>query len=296
MSAAESDGITETVEDLIRVGLLLGVRLAERRARTREAQLHQAARQSLDAAERERARQLQQRASALASLEGVNSPAWWDHASATDIRDAWTVAREYQSEEPRAARAVWTITDQLNDRYGLDLADVDPAALGQHPQLPEHATLTHDELRDYDRLLRRQAATLQAELGTAPDDRRAELNARLADIAELRELIDQELGDAAHTATDRHQEARELADAQLAAGGANVGEHFTYDTAERRRQLADRLETLGATPEAVEAVVLTDTAQAEPPTLATSAASSRPAANTSRPRRTLQQQRRRGRN
>jgi len=72
MSGQESDGINEAIEDLLRVGLLLGARLAERRVRDRERRLRDAARHSLDAARGERDRQRHDRDRALAAIEGVS--------------------------------------------------------------------------------------------------------------------------------------------------------------------------------------------------------------------------------
>ena len=53
----EPDGIAESIEDLLRSGLLLGTRLAERRVRAREQALRDAARDSLEHARAERDRQ-----------------------------------------------------------------------------------------------------------------------------------------------------------------------------------------------------------------------------------------------
>ena len=299
MTVHESDGIAEALEDLLRIGVLLGTRLAERRIREREAQLREAAHHSLEEAQHERQRQLQQRSRALASIEGVYSAHWWDHASAQDIRQAWTAAREYQAEQPRAARAVWTIADELRDRYGLDVREIDPEALGMQPQLPAHATLSAQELREYDRRLRRDAAELQTERGTADPDRHVKLDQQLQEIGALRELIAHELADreqATKPEQDERRDARELQDALLIArrdGEPAVG---SYDSAQRREQLAERLQALGATAGTVEAVVLADIGQAQPPDMATAQASTpQSKAATPRPRRTLQQQRRRNR-
>ena len=300
MSVHDSDSMTETVEDLLRSGVLLGTRLAERRIRNREMQLRDAAHHSLQAAEQERERQLHQRSHALASLEGVHSDNWWDHASANDIRQAWVAAREYQAQEPRAARAVWRIADELQDRYGIDVRRLDPAALGEQPQLPAHTTLSAQELHDYDRRLRRQTAELQTERGTADPDHQLKLDQQLNDISELRELIARELGDREHPTNhepDRRRDARELADARIIAGPGDDPAAAPYDSPERREQLAERLKHLGASDGTVEAVILADTGQAQPADMATGQASRslQGDAGNPRPRRTLHNQRRRNR-
>src|SRR4051794_9835920 len=120
----EPDAIAESVEDLLRAGMLLGTRLAERHARAREQALRDAARRSLDDARAERDHQRAERELALSQLERVSSRTWWEHASAEDIRQAWTAARTYQHEDARAARGVWRIADEVKDRYGLNAFDI----------------------------------------------------------------------------------------------------------------------------------------------------------------------------
>jgi hypothetical protein len=172
VSVHESDGIAETLEDLVRVSVLLATHLAEHRAREREAQLRDAARDSLEQAQRERQRQLQQRSRALASIQSATKP-------------------------------------------------------------------------------------------------------------------DQDA---------RRRDARELQDALLTAARGSEPAVGSYDSAERRQQLAERLQALGATASTVEAVVLADIGQAQPPDIATAQAGTPPSqAATPRPWRTLQQQRRRNR-
>ena len=101
-SERESDGIGELAEDLLRIAILIGTRLAQRHAQQRAQRLEQAARQSEQAREREERIQALERDAALASLSGVRWQSWWDHADVDDIRQAWTTAREWQgSGSPR---------------------------------------------------------------------------------------------------------------------------------------------------------------------------------------------------
>jgi hypothetical protein len=65
------------------------------------------------------------------------------------------------------------IADQLRDRYGLDVREIDPAALGKQPQLAQHATLSDEELRDYDRWLRCDRAELATVRATAGPEQQA---------------------------------------------------------------------------------------------------------------------------
>ena len=170
----EPDGIAESIEDLLRTGLLLGARLAERRVRVREQALRDAARDSLEHARAERDRQRLERQQTLAQLEGVFSGSWWEHASAEDIRHAWTIARSYQHEDARAARGVWQIADELNARYGLDAFEIDPAALGTRTELEQRTSLTDEELARYDRELARLRAQLSTDEAVSQDGVAAE--------------------------------------------------------------------------------------------------------------------------
>lgn len=276
----ESDGIAEAIDELLRAGVLLGTRLAERRTRAREQALREAAARSLDDARAEQERQHAARQQAMAQLEGVFSGAWWDRASAEDIRGAWTTARSYQHEDARAARGVWTITHELRARHGLDAFEVDPAALGTRAELERRTPLTSQELDRYARHLGRLRGQLEtnprlAEHGPAGED----LNARRAEIDELRDLVAEERTRLAEETTDpetaeqrRRREQDELERDLTLAGGA--GEDLGapgYDTRQRRVVLAQRLTALDVDPEAVRATVLADAANAHPPEMATAA-------------------------
>ena len=156
--------------------------------RAREQALRDAARDSLDRAQAERDRQRAERQQQLGQLQGVFSDTWWQHASAQDIRRAWTIARSYQHEDAHAARGVWQIADQLQARYGLDPFEIDPAALGTRTELEPRTPLTDEELSRYDRQLARLRAQLDAD-ERVPHDGLAEqhLQARRAEIDEIRE-------------------------------------------------------------------------------------------------------------
>ena len=288
----EPDGIAESVEDLLRSGLLLGTRLAERRLRAREHALQDAARDSLDRAQTERDRQRLERQRVLAQLEGVFSGSWWEHASAEDIRRAWTIARSYQHEDAHAARGVWHIADELQARYGLDPFEIDPSALGTRTELEQRTPFTDEELARYDRELARLRAQLDAD-EHVPHDGLAEqhLRARRAEIDEIRDLMAAERGRTIPEGPEqrRARELHELGDVALAISAPEELAAPRYDTRERRALLAERLATLEVDAEAVRAAVLADAANAQPPEMA--AASEPPPA----PRARVSSQARRGR-
>ena len=70
-SERESDGIGELTEDLLRIAILMGTRLAQRHAQQRANRLEQATRQSEQARAREERIQALERDAALSSLSGV---------------------------------------------------------------------------------------------------------------------------------------------------------------------------------------------------------------------------------
>ena len=287
----ESDGMGEAIEDLLRGGMLLGARLAERHARAREQALREAARRSLEDARGERDRQRAERAAACSQLERVFSPSWWEHASAEDIRQAWTVARSYQEDDARAAKAVWRMADEVRDRYGLDAFEVDPATFGTRTELERRTPVTDEELARYDRELARLRGVLDAaDPGVQDAFRHEELQQRRAEIDELRALIVEERAHPGETPEQRHaRELREVGDVAVVAGVGEHGQAFGYDTRERRTLLAERLAALDVDAEAARAIVLADAANAQPPEMA---AASEPR---STPRARVSTQARRGR-
>ena len=269
----ESDGIGEAIEDLSRVGLLLGTRLAERLARAREHALRDAARRGLEQARTERERQRTERQAALARLQAVFSPTWWEHASAENIRQAWTTARAYQHEDPRAATAVWRMADEVRDRYGLDPFEVDPAAFGTRVELEPRTPVTEAELADYDRQLARLRGLLDpADPGAQDPERHQQLQEQRAEIDELRGLIAEERShDRESPAQRRARELREVGDVALTVGARDERTAPGYDTRERRALLAERLAALDVEAETARAIVLADAANAHPPEMAVAA-------------------------
>lgn len=292
----EPDGIAESIEELLRTGLLLGSQLAQRRIRAREQALRDAARDSLDHARAECDHQRLERQQALAQLEGVFGSSWWNHASADDIRRAWTIARSYEHEDPRGARGVWQIADELRDRYGLDPFEIDPAALGTRTELEHRTPLSDEELARYDRDLARLRAQLATDQAVLPDGVAQDpLRQREAEIDEIRDLIAEERARTTsapgHETAEqrRRRETRELGDVALAGAGGESLAAPGYDTRERRALLAERLAALDIDAEAVHAAALADAANAQPPEMA-AGAEPQPA-----PRARVSSQARRGR-
>jgi hypothetical protein len=282
----ESDGVGEVVEDHFRTMMLIAVRVAQHRTQARAEAMRQAAAESTAAAAREQARQQAQMRAASQSMERVNSSVWWDHADAQDIGEAWSTAQQYRGETPWAERAHHQMADEIKDRYGLDVHDVDVSSFGQQTGLPERTAIRDEELRAYDR----QLVQLRAEYTSVLDGPSAErAQARISGIDEARDAIREELAihpDPALDPTGSRQaleERRELAQTVTITGGSDEA---GYDTPLRRQKLVDELQELTADRDVVDAVALADVTQAKPATGAVSASSSasRPPARAARPK------------
>ncbi len=289
----ESDGIAELGEDALRAAILIGTRLAQRRQQQRANRLHQAAAQSHEARERELRIQAMERQRAIAGLAGVRSQAWWAHADAHDIRTAWTTARDWQAEDPRAQQAVYRIADELHARWGLDVRQTDPSAFGEQPALPAQTTLTAEELAAYDQHLQHELENVNEQrvqlAGENPEQRKpsdqqtlAQLDERAGELGELRDLIAEDLAERQQAegtlqpsgADQRRSEQRELASAELRTGspafgsmaavGTAVAAEVLYDSQQRREHLRERLQQAGLPDQAVQARVLSDAGQGLP--------------------------------
>jgi len=230
--ADEPDGINEVFQTSTRIALTAGGLVAERIIREREHQYREA-----QAASEQQAREVYrrldaQRKVAVAALRPMNQRGWWDRASAEEIGTMWQTANAWSREpheHPAAVCEVERMRDELRRRYAIDAdsLDAEPAAV-------------------QDALERRERA-----LGLA-EQAREQARADEAVAAPL-------LVSAAHA--NREQEARIRAGVD---GSDERQADVLYDSAERRRQLAAELEGV-ADQEAIQARVIADTNQAQPP-------------------------------
>ena len=319
----ESDGIGELAEDLLRIAILIGTRLAQRHAQQRAHRLEQAARQSEQAREREERIQALERDAALGVAVRcavgvvVGSRRCRRHPPSVDDGAGMAGAG---SPRGRGRSTGWPTS--CTRRYGLDVRETDPSILGQQPQLPEYTTLTAEELAVYDQRLHEQIERLAEQhaqlagedaLDPAAQERLAQVQQQTGELTELRDLIAEDLADrrqqepqqARQDASDR-QERRELVDAELVTGSPAAGippavaavdaAADAYDTHERREQLRERLQNAGVSDQAVDARVVADTGQGLPAAEAVArrgpSARARPAGRNPKGRAPAQQRRR----
>ncbi|BCW86506.1 coiled-coil domain-containing protein [Paenarthrobacter ureafaciens] len=231
---SESDGIDEAFEGITRVGMTVAGRVGEQLSRAREQTLRRA-----QAAEEQQARELQarfdaERAAARAQLAPALNEQWWDTATGRDIERVHETATAWKDHDPAARDAAQTIRDQVQKRYGLDVNSLGAdeasvtAALAKAERDREQADKERGTARDENT----QAAGLLAEAEREDRDRQQDV-------------------------TEENQHPEALRDEAS----------IKYDSAERRQELAARLEGI-ADKEAVQARLSADQDQGTPPSSA----------------------------
>jgi hypothetical protein len=279
---SESDGIEEAVRGSIRgavnmaisIGGYAGQQAAERIAqRNREQQ-----RASEQAAREMQARYDAERAAARSQVAVVNRPEWWDRATPEQIGKVWETVETWRSQDPAwAQQASETIATEVSSRYEVDVRDL---VARQQAERTEQLRQAAQQRSEYERakdwarehepsLYARHEADFMA-AGTAADGEK--LRARLVETwqertaarADVDPAVDQERAaarvDEAAAAAVMVEPLQSEADRVDAEQEAEV----LYDSAERRQQLADRLEKAGIDPDAREARLISDASQAVP--------------------------------
>lgn len=169
-----------------------------------------------------------ERAAARSSVVGVEGERWWARATPEKIAQVWQTTQAWRDLDPDLARVGDEVVEQVQARYGIDLRDARP---------------------DLD-VLRQALAEQSADQERAASQRRAAGRDDVEAVVLLAEA-----------------EAAESEGDPDGAVAAEQGSEAAYDSVERREALAARLEG-GVEPDAVQARVLADTAQAKPPSAA----------------------------
>lgn len=262
--AEENDGIADALDGQLRVALTvaaqLGARFArirEELARTRQAQTEQQNREL-------QARFDAERAAARAELAPVYERSWWDSASVEQIAGVHETSTAWRGIDPEADRAGERIAEEVRDRYGLDVQnlDADPAAVRE-------ALARAERTRSEAAASRGESAVDVAEAGaflTAAEtlDRVAEERQRQADerdaqTAETDGPLDL---DQLRAEAENDTEVSDGLRGDANANRADAAEAF--DSAERREQFASSLEGK-ANREVIDARMTTSADQARHP-------------------------------
>ncbi len=243
---SESDGMEETFEGQLRVGLLIAGRVAEEVARLREQVAREAEARSLQSAREQQERVAADRAMARAALGPVVRDSWWDRARPQDVAAAWQTVRTWEAVEPDARRAADTIRRQVRDRYRIDVDGLGDGSSGSGAaQIPA----LEPALR---RVLEERVEAAEAGPESSAQRVRDDQERAVAVLLASESAEDRVLGDGA--AVRAHAIA-----AVTAAGPA-------YDSHQRREAMAEDL-TRTVDPqyaEAIEARLVADKASAGP--------------------------------
>lgn len=246
----EGDGVEEVFDGQARVLLTAAGRAGETFARMREEVLRGAQATSEQQARELASRFEAERQTARAEYGNVYRNEWWDTATPDQIGHTYQTATAWQQEDREAARAVQDMRDQFQSRYGVDGAQLDPAAV-------QTAIARADRDRADAEAQRRQASAEEAEAIRLFSEADRADNAAEAARADARQVNDPEDRADAFARTESHQAH---ADATRTEGQSQ------YDSAERRAATAHQLETQGVSRQAIDARMRADVSQSQPAT------------------------------
>lgn len=144
MTEQQPDTVFQETQNEFRTSLMIGMQIAERMNRQREARMRRTQQRVEDArqaAEREQTQQARaaeaaerrreatelrkaeaQLGLAQLSVKNVHDSKWWNTASHHDVADAWQSAH-HDLDDPALSRARERIATEVDSRYGIDLTD-----------------------------------------------------------------------------------------------------------------------------------------------------------------------------
>ncbi len=237
------------------------------------------ARLSEQRAREEQARCDAQRHAARAQVSVVHREEWWDRATPEGLGKVWQTATAWRGFDPDVAAAAAVFERQAQERYGISATEMEAQRrtaleVARQAEMQERADYNSAEqwARENDPGL---YAGHQQEMAGADDPRSwGRLRAQLVETWRERTGNDHDQAQAdAERAAARVDEATaavvlaEPVDQVHATSAVEPEEQaeVLYDSAERRRQLAEQLEHAGVGEEAKEARLIADAAQAVPP-------------------------------
>ncbi|MBG6059762.1 hypothetical protein RCH16_003190 [Cryobacterium sp. MP_M5] len=242
--AEESDGIGEAFDGQMRVALTVATQMAERFARLREELARNAQARTEQQTKELQARFDAERNAARASLAPVQIQEWWNTAGVDDIATAYETADAWRTVDPDIARTSDHMRQELADRYGIDVnnLDADPAAV------------------------REALSRAQQERGIAAESR-GQSGKDYAEAASLLTVADQfdRRAEERDREDERTEHANEDPNAGLSreelTGKADVARDdaaYAYDSAERRGSFAADMEKSGVDSQLQKVRLVTD--------------------------------------
>lgn len=238
--AEDNDGIADALDGQLRIALTVAAQMGARLARLREelARTRQAQTEQLN-------RELQvrfdaERAAARAELAPVYERSWWDAASIEQIANVHETATAWHGIDPEADRVGERIAEEVQERYGLDVRnlDADPAAVREAIAQAQRARSDAATQRGESAVDVAEAGAFLAAAETM--DRAAEERTREANEQDQR-ILNGDAGDVdqVRAKAENNRDAADDFIARADVDRGNAGEGF--DSAERRAQLAASL-------------------------------------------------------
>lgn len=289
---SESDGIDEAIRGGMRTAITAAGYAGQQIAQAITDRARTAAQASQEEARELRARYDAERAAARAHVAVVDRPEWWETATAEKVARVWETAHAWREQDPDIDRAAQIIEHQVRERHGVDVGQLveqvradrvsevraaagrqseydrarewaqqhDPELLAGH----DRALMGSDDAREDVRTRERFVETWRARTGATVDGDAARAAARVDELTAGAVLAEPLEGAAARVELERDAEV-------------------LYDSAERRQQLAARLDAAGVGAEAKEARLISDASQAVPANEAVVRGKSAPKARRARP-------------
>lgn len=260
---AELDGVMRTL-------IAAAGRMGENIARMREEAARHAEAQSTQRARETQTQFEQERAMARAQLQPTREPAWWDRARPEDIAHAYETSAAWKDTDPDLAQAHAHMGDELRERYGINVNDVQAGPQRVAEVLNERATAIDAAAQPSPTKQERQET---AQLLDAADqhDRAAEA-ARSAVVVSRSDLETEqsaasEFDGDDRAALDARVDREEKAGDQDRAGGLQA-----WDSGNRRDAHAHKMAEQGVEPLAIQAQYGADVSNAKHPRAAATGA------------------------
>lgn len=236
--AEDNDGIADALDGQLRIALTVAAQMGARLARLREELSRSRQAQTEQQNHELQVRFDAERAAARAELAPVYERSWWDAASVEQIANVHETATAWHGIDPEADRAGERIAQEVQERYGLDVRnlDADSAAVRGAIAQAERTRADAAAQRGESAVDVADAGAFLAAVETM--DRAAEARSREAEEQDPR-ILNGDAGVAEQLRGDAENN-RDAADDLTALAGLDHGDAF--DSAERRAQLAASLD------------------------------------------------------
>ena len=228
MANTESDGIEESLDGALRMGITVAAQIGQEVSRLREAALRKAEEDATREAARARTEYEAERTIAHAKLAPTANSEWWDSASPERIAEVHQYATTWKNHDPEAQAASERIRTEVSNRYGIDVDNT-----GIDASRMREGAAKADALRDEAASERKGGAgeTVEAQSLAAEADRLdRERDSQLTKAEQAPEP-------SARAEADARADFLEGEHSRTASGAES-----TYDSAERRQALASSLE------------------------------------------------------